>query len=241
MTTNLNNKSVEKRPDLAAGITRRVVQILVMFIVLWLILFLGCGYLDWTAAWIYLGISLLSVVINAFFMFRTSPETIAERGKPTEVKGWDKLVGGMWFLGQYFLVPLVAALDNRFGWTKEYSMWWQALGALVYALALGLTSWAMISNAYFSTAVRIQTDRGQKVCRTGPYHYVRHPGYVGFFIQSLSVPILLGSLWALLFALPALVVMIIRTSLEDRMLQAELEGYKEYAQEVKYRLIPGVW
>ncbi len=241
MTTNLNNKSIEKRPDLAAGITRRVVQILVMFIVLWLILFLGCGYLDWTAAWIYLGISLLSVVINAFFMFRTSPETIAERGKPTEVKGWDKLVGGLWFLGQYFLVPLVAALDNRFGWTREYSMWWQALGALVYALALGLTSWAMISNAYFSTAVRIQTDRGQKVCRTGPYHYVRHPGYVGFFIQSLSVPIMLGSLWALLFALPALVAMVIRTSLEDRMLQNELEGYKEYVQEVRYKLIPGVW
>ena len=144
-------------------------------------------------------------------------------------------------MGQYFLVPLLAALDLRFSWTREYATVWQAIGAGVYALSLGLTGWAMISNAYFSTAVRIQSDRGQQVCRSGPYRYIRHPGYVGFFVQALSVPILLGSLWALLFAIPAGVLMIIRTSLEDRMLQAELPGYKEYAQEVKYRLLPGIW
>jgi protein-S-isoprenylcysteine O-methyltransferase Ste14 len=99
----------------------------------------------------------------------------------------------------------------------------------------------MISNAYFSTAVRIQADRGQQVCRSGPYRYVRHPGYVGFFFQALSVPIMLGSLWALLFAIPAGVLMVIRTYLEDNMLKEELPGYSEYTQEVKYRLLPGVW
>jgi protein-S-isoprenylcysteine O-methyltransferase Ste14 len=99
----------------------------------------------------------------------------------------------------------------------------------------------MISNAYFSTAVRIQADRGQQVCKAGPYRYVRHPGYVGFFSQALSVPVLLGSLWSLLFSIPIAVLMVIRTSLEDRLLQEQLPGYKEYAQEVKYCLVPGLW
>src|SRR4030042_2391127 len=126
-------------------------------------------------------------------MLRNSPETVAERGKPKEVKEWDRVIGGFWLMGQYFLVPLLAALDERFEWTVEYATLWQAIGAGVYALALGLTGWAMISNAYFSTAVRIQSDRGQQVCRNGPYRFVRHPGYMGFFIPALSVPILLGS------------------------------------------------
>ena len=231
----------QAKPDVAKGIFARLRQILFMFIVMGLELTLGSGKLNWVWAWVFLGIGLLSVSINAVFMLRTSPETIAERGKPKEVKGWDKLVGGAWLMGQYFLFPLLAALDIRFGWTGELDSLWHVLGAVVYALSLGLTGWAMISNAYFSTAVRIQADRGQQVCCTGPYHYVRHPGYVGFFIQALSVPILLGSLWALLFAIPAGMLMIIRTAIEDRMLQGELPGYKEYAQEVRHRLIPGVW
>jgi protein-S-isoprenylcysteine O-methyltransferase Ste14 len=154
---------------------------------------------------------------------------------------WDKWIGGAWYLGQYVLIPLIAALDVRFGWTEEIPIAWHLLGALGHALGIGLTAWAMISNAYFSTAVRIQSDRGQQVCRTGPYHYVRHPGYVGIFFQALSVPILLGSLWSLFFAIPIVVLMVIRTAIEDHMLQEELPGYKEYAQEVKYRLLPGVW
>ena len=224
-----------------AGIIARAGQILVMFIIMGLELFLGSGRIGWKAAWVFLGISLLSVAINAVFMLRNSPETVAERAKPKEVKDWDRLIGGFWLMGQYFLVPLLAALDERFEWTVEYATLWQAIGAGIYALALGLTGWAMISNAYFSTAVRIQSDRGQQVCRSGPYRFVRHPGYVGFFIQAFSVPILLGSLWALVFAIPAGVLMIIRTSLEDRLLQEELPGYMEYTHEVRYRLIPGVW
>jgi len=240
MTKTSETLQSEKPTSLAAGVSARVRQILIMFIIMGLELFLGSGRLNWTWAWVFLGIGLLSVSINAVFM-RHSPETIAERGKPKEIKAWDKWIGGGWLIGQYFLVPILAALDKRFGWTGELATLWHVLGAVVYALSLGLAGWAMISNAYFSTAVRIQDDRGQQVCTTGPYHYVRHPGYVGFFFQALSVPILLGSLWALLFALPAGVLMIIRTSIEDRMLQEELAGYKEYAREVKYRLLPGVW
>ncbi len=99
----------------------------------------------------------------------------------------------------------------------------------------------MITNAYFSTAVRIQGDRGQTVCRTGPYQFVRHPGYIGTFLQSLGIPFLLGSLWALIPGIMAVVFMIIRTSMEDRTLQAELPGYQDYIQKVRYRIIPGIW
>jgi protein-S-isoprenylcysteine O-methyltransferase Ste14 len=241
MTTTSESTQTKEKKNTVKGIIARAVQILIMFIVMGLELFLGSGRLNWVWAWVFLGIGLLSLSINAVFMLRTSPETVAERGRPKEVKDWDKLVGGAWLIGQYFLMPILAALDIRFGWTKELATLWHVLGAAVYGLSLGLTGWAMITNAYFSTAVRIQADRGQQVCTTGPYHYVRHPGYVGFFFQALSVPIVLGSLWALLFTIPAGVLMIIRTAFEDRMLQEELEGYKEYTREVRYRLLPGVW
>jgi protein-S-isoprenylcysteine O-methyltransferase Ste14 len=231
----------EKQTDVAGGVARRARQILFMFLVMGLELFLGAGRLNWGWAWVFLGIGLLSVSINAVFMLRNSPETVAERGKPKQVEDWDKLIGGLWLMGQYFLVPLVAALDVRFGWTGELATAFHVLGAVVYAAGLGLTGWAMISNAFFSTAVRIQSDRGHQVCKSGPYHYVRHPGYVGFFIQALSVPILLGSLWTMLLAIPFGTLMIIRTALEDRMLQNELEGYAEYTREVRYRLLPWVW
>jgi protein-S-isoprenylcysteine O-methyltransferase Ste14 len=99
----------------------------------------------------------------------------------------------------------------------------------------------MITNAYFSTVVRIQTDRGQTVCSTGPYRFVRHPGYVGTILQSFGLPFLLGSLWALIPGITAVGLMIIRTSFEDRTLQSDLPGYREFVQKVRYRLIPGIW
>lgn len=227
--------------DVKAGVLARAMQILVMFLVMALELFLGAGTLGWVWAWVFLGIGLVSVSINAVFMLRSSPETVAERGKPKEMQTWDKWIGGGWLIGQYFLVPILCALDFRFGWTGEIPIAWHLLGAVGYAFSLGLTGWAMISNAYFSTAVRIQSDRGQQVCTTGPYRYVRHPGYVGFFFQALCVPLLLGSRWALLFAIPIAVLMVVRTSKEDNMLQEKLPGYKEYSKVVKYRLLPGIW
>jgi protein-S-isoprenylcysteine O-methyltransferase Ste14 len=227
--------------NLTGGIIARGGQILFLFIFLGLILFLGSGNIHWTAAWIFLGISIASVTINSFFMLRTSPETVAERGRAKGWQDWDKLVSGLWAGVQYLILPLVAALDQRFGWSGEIGIFWQGIGALLYALSLALSGWAMITNAYFSTAARVQSDRGQQVCNTGPYHYVRHPGYVGFVLQSPSIAILLGSVWALIPAIVASILMIIRTIFEDRMLKEELTGYKEYAQEVKYCLLPGVW
>jgi protein-S-isoprenylcysteine O-methyltransferase Ste14 len=205
------------------------------------ILFLAAGQLSWTWAWVYLAICLVSVVINGAIVLRTNPETIAERGRPQATQNWDKVIGGLWALLLYFVLPLIAGLDVHFDWTRELSPAWNLAGAVVLAAGLGLAGWAMITNAYFSTAVRIQSDRGQAVCRSGPYRFVRHPGYVGFILQSLGTPLLLGSWWALLPGLIAAILMVIRTALEDRFLQAELPGYREYVGQVRYRLVPGVW
>jgi protein-S-isoprenylcysteine O-methyltransferase Ste14 len=241
----MNNKPeippTENHPNVAVGIVMRFGQIAFVFIFQAIILFLAAGRLNWAWAWVFLGICLVSVSINSTFLLRTSPETAAERGRPKEMKGWDKVVSGLWGLAQYLVLPLVAGLDVRFGWTLGLSALAHVAGGVVLAVGLGLFGWAMIANAYFSTAVRIQSDRGQTVCRTGPYRFVRHPGYVGAILQSLGTPFLLGSLWALIPGIMAAALMITRTSLEDRMLQAELPGYRDFVHEVRYRLVPGIW
>jgi protein-S-isoprenylcysteine O-methyltransferase Ste14 len=231
----------EQHPNVTAGIVKRFGQIAIGFAVEAAILFLAAGRLTWVWAWVFLGISLVSVLINGTFLLRTSPETVAERGEYKGMQDWDKLVSGLWSLAQYLLLPLAAGLDVRFGWTPQLGAAWHGAGAAIFAAGMGLSGWAMIVNAYFSTVVRIQRDRGHTVCRSGPYRFVRHPGYVGFMLQSLGIPLLLGSWWALIPGLAAIGTMIVRTAFEDRMLQAELPGYQDYVQQVRYRLLPGVW
>lgn len=233
--------STENHSNVAKGIVARFGQVVVVLVTQAAFLFLGAGRLNWKWAWVFLGIYLVSISINSVFMMRTSPETIAERGRPKEMKDWDRVVSGLWSLVQFLVLPLVAGLDVRFNWTRELSDAWHIAGAVIFAIGLGLFGWAMIINAYFSTVVRIQDDRGQTVCRTGPYRFVRHPGYTGTILQSLGIPFLLGSSWTLIPGIIAAMLMIIRTSLEDRTLQAELPGYRGYIQEVRYRLIPGIW
>ena len=241
MNTTSEIPPTENRPNVAAGIVMRFGTVAIVFVVQAVILCLAAGRLNWIWAWVYLGICVVSVVINGTIMLRTNPETIAERGRPKEMKDWDKVVSGLWSLALYLALPLVAGLDTRFGWAPELNTAWHMAGAVALAAGLGFSGWAMIANAYFSTAVRIQSERGHTVCRSGPYRFVRHPGYVGFIFYSLSIPFLLGSAWALIPGVTAAALIILRTSLEDRTLQAELPGYRDFVQEVRYRLVPGIW
>ena len=231
----------EKRSDTVKGIAMRFGTIAATLAVEAALLFGGAGRLDWVWAWAFLGVSLATVLTIGSIMLRTSPETIAERGRPKEMRGWDKVVSGVGGLALYLALPLVAGLDARFGWTPALGALWHLAGAVGLAAGFGIAAWAMISNAYFSTVVRIQSERGHTVCRSGPYRYVRHPGYVGFIFQALGMPLLLGSLWALIPGIVGLVLMVVRTAFEDRMLQAELPGYRDYTREVRYRLVPGIW
>lgn len=233
-------RSTEKAKT-AVGIAMRAGTVAFFMVLLAALLFGGAGRLDWSWAWVYIGISLVTLAIGGAIMLRTSPETVAERGRPREMRGWDKVVTGIGGAAMYLVLPLVAGLDARFGWTRALGAIWHVAGAAGLAVGYGLTVWAMQTNAYFSIAVRIQSERGHAVCSSGPYRYVRHPGYVGYTLQALAMAFLLGSLWALLPWLVAAISMMMRTVLEDRVLHAELPGYQEYAQQVRYRLIPGIW
>jgi protein-S-isoprenylcysteine O-methyltransferase Ste14 len=231
----------EKHPTVAAGILKRVGTVAIFLVLMAVILFLAAGRLDWTWAWVYMGINLATVSVVGPITIRSSPETVAERGEFKVTEKWDKVISAFYLLAMYIALPLVAGLDSRFGWTRDLNLAWHVAGAVVLTVGSGLTAWAMITNAYFSTAVRIQSDRGQTVCTTGPYRIVRHPGYAGYILQGVGVPILLGSLWALILAITAAVSLVARTSLEDRMLQSELPGYRDYVQRVRFRLVPGIW
>ncbi len=241
MTTLPKSPQSKTPPNVVPGIAARASQIVVVFASQAAILFLAAGRVDWLWAWVFLGIYTVSVAANSFFMLRTSPETIAERGRPKEMKDWDKLVSGLWSVAQFLLIPLIAGLDVRFGLSGGIGVGIHIAGGIAFAAGLVLFGWAMITNAFFSTVVRIQEERGQTVCREGPYRLVRHPGYAGTLLQSAGAPLLLGSWWAVLPGMAAAGFMIIRTSLEERTLQAELPGYSEFAKEVRYRLVPGIW
>ncbi len=230
----------EPRRDVAGGVAARVAQIGAMFILIAIILFGAAGRLDWIWGWAYLGIYLASTLVNAWFL-RRDPELIAERGQPGEMPGWDKVLGGLWSLAQFVLLPLVAGLDVRFAWTGPVNAAWHLAGGLLFGVGLALFGWAMITNAFFSTVARIQSERSQTICREGPYRFVRHPGYAGAILQSIGSPFLLGSVWAVLPAVAAVVLMAARTWFEDRMLMADLPGYPGYARQVRHRLVPGVW
>ena len=136
---------------------------------------------------------------------------------------------------------IVAGLDVRYGWTGGIPLWLHIVTLVIAALGYALGTWAMAANAFFSQIVRIQDDRGHTVVTDGPYQFVRHPGYVGTIAFELATPIMLGSLWALIAGVLAALLLVVRTALEDRILHKELEGYAEYAQQTRYRLLPGVW
>ncbi len=234
----------QQNNDLKAGVIRRMIQILITILIQAVVLFLSAGTLRWWEAWAYVGIYLAGVAVNAVFMLRLNPETIVERGRATAStnwKEWDKIVGIVFAVLYFIGILLVAGLDERFGWTGQMGLATHIVAFVAYVLGGAVFSWAMISNAYFSTAVRIQDERGHAVCNTGPYRFVRHPGYVGAILQSLVAPLMFGSLWALLPGAMAALSLIIRTALEDRMLQEELDGYREYAERTRYRLLTGVW
>jgi len=241
MNANTTHNEQRRGPDVKAGIRKRMVQVFITIAFQAVVLFLSAGRINWWEAWVYVGIYLVGIAINATLMLRYSPETIAERAESRGMKDWDRIIGGLWAVLYFIVMLLVAGLDARFGWTGQVALAIQIAAIVAFVLGGALFSWAMVSNAYFSTVVRIQEERGHTVCTTGPYRFVRHPGYVGAIIQSLTLPLMLGSLWALIPGVLAALLIVTRTALEDRTLQEELDGYKDYAQRVRYRLLPGVW
>lgn len=233
----VNHAQVEFRQALV----RRFTQLFITLALAIAILFGTSGKLDWVWGWLYVASYLVIVVFNAVILLPRHSELIAERGRmKKDAKSWDKMISipltilslGVW---------VVAGLDIRFAWTGGISLALQIVSFIIYILGNLMVTWAMVSNKYFSTMVRIQEERGHTVAISGPYQFVRHPGYLGMIFSWLFTALTLGSWWTLIPGVLLVSVYVLRTALEDRTLQAELDGYKEYAERVRYRLLPGIW
>lgn len=204
-------------------------------------IFIPAGTLKWTEAWLFIILYAVAVTAAIFWMKKKAPDLLKERmKKKKDVKSWDKI-----FMALYSTILIIAlilpGLDAvRFQWSNV-PLIAKILAFIGYIPGFGIAFWAMRENAFLSDVVRIQEDRGHTVCTTGPYKYVRHPMYVGVILIMICFPLSLGSLYTLIPAVIIVILFFIRTALEDKTLQEELPGYKEYAQKVRYRLIPGLW
>ena len=223
-------------------ITRYLLREALSLVGMGVALFWSAGRIDWWPAWAALAVMFVWIAGKAIVVLRLNPALLAERLGPREgAKSWDTAIVST--MGLVTLVRyIVAGLDQRYGWTGGLPVAAQLAALAVCALGNDLLFlWAVTSNAFFSQVVRIQSERGQTVVTGGPYRYVRHPAYIGEILYELAVPVLLASWWAMIPSGLAAILLILRTALEDRTLQAELAGYADYARRVRYRLVPGIW
>jgi len=204
-------------------------------------LFWSAGQINWWPGWAALAVMLGWILATAFILLCFNPDLLAERLGPRKgAKPWDVAITSL--VGLMQLVRyIVAGLDQRYGWTGGLPIAAQITALVLCVLGYALFVWATASNAFFSRNVRIQSERGHRVSTDGPYHFVRHPAYFGAILYELAVPILLASWWAFVISGLSALLLILRTALEDRLLQAELAGYADYARQVRYRLLPGIW
>jgi protein-S-isoprenylcysteine O-methyltransferase Ste14 len=224
----------------AAGLIAR----LIMFVFFLSLPFLAAGTLAWPQGLIYLGLMLFLVGGSRVLMARKYPDLVQERVHAADMpdsKKWDRPLSAIIGLWGTLVVWIVAGLNVRFGWPPPIPIGWQILGAIVFVLSTIFGTWAMLENRFFSAVVRIQTDRGHTVVTTGPYRFIRHPGYAAGILGYLAMPLLLNSMWAFIPALLTIGLIVVRTKLEDKTLRAELPGYTEYTQHTRYRLLPGIW
>jgi protein-S-isoprenylcysteine O-methyltransferase Ste14 len=219
---------------------RQVIPIFFSLAITAACLFGSSGRLDWYNAWVLLGLNFAGGVLSTVLLSR-NPDLLAERSNVKAGKNWDKpIVAFVVFLGPV-ATWITAGLETRFRWSEAMPVATFVAGTVVAALSGALLAWAMYSNRFFSAIVRIQKDRGHMVVTSGPYRFVRHPGYTGMSAFTLATPFILNSRWAFVPAALTAAVTVLRTVLEDRTLRKELDGYADYARRVKYRLVPPVW
>ena len=219
---------------------RYIIQRMTLLFVFAVILFVAAGTLRWLRAWIWVVFTLFLETGTLITLAKRAPETLKQRGTwHVGVKTFDKVFMVCW-LALSLIAPVVAGLDNRFAWS-HMPMATLYCGVVLVTLVWPLATWAMIENEHFEQLVRIQMDRAHHVVTSGPYQIVRHPGYAGAIVGTLSTPLILGT-WCTFIPVGAIILLfLIRTVLEDRTLRKELEGYEAYTQKTRYRLLPGVW
>ncbi len=214
---------------------------LLLFPVMALVLFGPAGTLNWWNGWVFLSVLIVVTVLTSK-VFRESPSLARERRSALKkANGWEKALVSLVSAVLPLISLILAGFDKRFGWTRSMPPSAPLFGFILMIGGSALTYWAMKSNPFFSSVIRIQKDRRHRVISNGPYASLRHPGYSGAILYNLAGPVLLGSFVALGVGFLIVLLLVIRTAQEDRTLQRKLAGYKEYTAKVRYRLVPYVW
>jgi protein-S-isoprenylcysteine O-methyltransferase Ste14 len=240
------NKNVSSKQAMSPEVKRGVIAIIVkgIFGALFIaaLLMLAADRWDWVWGWVMVVIFTIAATMQVILLLPTNPALLAERSKGLREQGallWDQIITSFAVGILPIAAWIVAALHVRFNWSPAMPLVLHIAGMIGFVLAWVLVIWATYSNRFFTTTVRIQKDHA--VQTGGPYRYVRHPGYVAAILYNLATPFLLGSWWALIPMIFVPPLMVLRTALEDKLLQEQLAGYKEYAARVRYRLLPGLW
>ena len=223
---------------------RQWLGIVMVYLLIPLILLICGGDLGWWQAWLYSLLIFAAGIGGHMWAEQRHPGLLAERQnikKIQNAKAWDKVLAPLMAVSIGFPLVIVAGLDHRYSSSPEFPLWLMVIGFILISSGYAFALWAMAENRFFSSVVRIQTDRGHEVCDSGPYRFVRHPGYAGNILPPFGIALALGSLWTLIPAAVALIITLLRTALEDQTLQEELSGYRGYARRVRYRLIPGIY
>ncbi len=239
------------------GAARSVLGFLTYLLLLPLVLFGTAGTIHWWQGWAWIALAITAGLGSRILVGRRHPDLLHERARHREHQ--NVAPGDRWFVAVIALFgPLAtlifAALDQRYFWTASFlannsarglpstwPAWWSVAGLLIAGGGVALGTRAMLENRNFSAVVRIQDDRGHEVCDTGPYRFIRHPGYTGGLLSTAASPFALGSLAAFLPAAIVLFALVWRTAREDRYLSKNLAGYEAFTSRTRSRLIPGIW
>jgi len=223
------------------GIARYLLLVSIFVLIFAACLFVSSGHPDWVMGWVFIAIVTASHICTTLILMISNPELMGERAEIKGKRDLDRILASIMALYGPASMCIVAGLNMRFGWLPQIPLMLQIAGIVIAILGSMLTIWAMASNRFFYGVLRIAQGKNHTVCASGPYQYVRHPGYLGVILFDLTTPLMLNSAWALIPAMLTICAIVVRTALEDKILQSRLGGYKDYAQQVRYRLLPIVW
>lgn len=239
----MSTKTASEKTAQAVSL-RQWTRLIAVYLLIPLLLLISAGELDWWQAWVYSVLILAAGIGGRIWAEQRHPGLTAERQNIENIhnaKAWDKVLSPLMAVSLSYLMVIVAGLDHRYNGSPEFPLWLNLIGFLLIAIGYTFATWALVENRFFFSVVVIQKDQGHAVCDTGPYRFVRHPGYAGNILALFGIVLALNSVWALIATAVALIISVIRTALEDQALQEELPGYQDYAQRVRYRLFPGIY
>ena len=205
------------------------------------LVFLPAGRIYWAQGWIFIAVLVAAFGLSALLLAKVNPMIYRARSRfQPGTEKWDLILLAVMLPAMVVEIPLATLDAARMGWS-DVPLWVGLIGYILLIAGIAVTTWAQAVNPFFEPGVRVQKERAQRVITSGPYKFVRHPGYTAAIAIFVGIPLALASWWALLPATLAIALLVVRTSWEDRLLQAELSGYADYARRTRNRLLPGFW